>query len=68
VSVAQVSPSPYASLGVLATTMRLIAAAELEREATSVGFTLTTRRSIESQAGKTFVLQIFQRTGSTGAG
>ena len=55
-----VSPSPYKSLNLLASVMKLIAPAELARLAVATGFTVAERELIELPSGKQFSLQTFR--------
>ena len=55
-----VSPSPYASLGVLAGAFRFVEPAELARDAARAGFTLQESATVALSSGKRFELQSFR--------
>jgi hypothetical protein len=55
-----VSPSPYRSLGNLASAMRLVAPAELAREAAAAGFAAADSCVIVLASKKRFWLQTFR--------
>ena len=57
---AAVSPSPYGSLGALASSLRLVAPAQLSRQAASTGFALEESKTITLPSGKRFECQSFR--------
>ena len=59
-SVHAVSPSPYRSLGNLATAMTLVAPEKLRHAAEQVGFTLCDSTILELSSGKRFCVQNFR--------
>jgi trans-aconitate methyltransferase len=56
----EVSPSPYPTLGQLASAMHFVSHEELQRHATQVGFTPETSRDILSPGGKQFTVETFR--------
>ena len=60
-TMAEVSPSPYSSLQLLAPNMRLVAPQELQRQATRAGFVLEQSRTISSPGGKHFCVAEFRQ-------
>jgi hypothetical protein len=55
----EVTPSPFSSIRILSSLMRLVPPELLERLAVMHGFQLTDSRPIESAGGKTFQIQTF---------
>jgi hypothetical protein len=61
-AVPEVTPSPFTSLGVLSSRMRLVSPERLERSAGAHGFRETDREIVEVPGGKRFQLQTFRFT------
>ena len=59
----EVFVSPFASLGKLASVMRLVAPEALVEEARQMGFTCERERRLVSSAGKSFMLHVFRASG-----
>jgi hypothetical protein len=59
-SIHAVSPSPYKSLGNLATAMTLVAPEKLRHAAECVGFTVVDSAILELSSGKRFCVQNFR--------
>lgn len=59
-AIAEVTPSPYASLRELASIMRLISPRTLAQQAEAAGFMHMESRSLSASGGKSFALEVFQ--------
>lgn len=60
-TIAEVTPSPYASLGALSACMRLVPPDDLRAAAVPCGLEAASRKEIQIAGGKTFCTQTFAR-------